>query len=595
MPNRPIGDNLGVVNRQAAMEAARNRAQANHIPPHNPGINPNIQNRPNLNNNVNINRPGMINRPTNINNNNIRNNINNANIRNNEIIHNNVRNNTNVVNNNVNRNNVNVNRNNVNVNRNQVTNITNVTNVTQNNSRNNFHGHGGQAWGMYGGGRPPGGYGGSNGFRGVGYGGWGGPSRYASYHSSWVNGGWNPNYFRSGWGSNRFYGGGGYGFGGGGYGYNNGYYGYNNNIGNSALGWGVGIGVAALGMSALFNQWGYSRYSNPYYVSPALAQPAIVVSQPVIPDQPPPVIYDYSQPIDPSAPPPPPEIITQAVSELDAARGAFKAGDYNAALAQCESALRKTPNDPMLHQFRAICLFAMQRYDEAAVPLYTVLTVGPGWDWTTLSGLYPSVDIYTQQLRNLEGYCDATPRAAAARFVLADLYLTQGHIEAAISKLREVVALQPQDRLSAQLIETLTPKPDANAASATPPGPVYDPNATNGTPPAQPTNGTPPEPPSLPTNPVPPKLVGTWTAKPDPSVTITLAMDGNKNFDWNVASSGQPNAIKGQATFDNDTLFLAPPDQPPMVGKVTWKTDRQFQFKALGGPDNDPGLEFTLN
>ena len=40
-------------------------------------------------------------------------------------------------------------------------------------------------------------------------------------------------------------------------------------------------------------------------------------------------------------------------------------------------------------------LFALGQYDEAAVPMYTVLSNGPGWDWTTLAGLYPSVDVYT--------------------------------------------------------------------------------------------------------------------------------------------------------------------------------------------------------
>ena len=98
----------------------------------------------------------------------------------------------------------------------------------------------------------------------------------------------------------------------------------------------------------------------------------------------------------------------------------------------------------------------MRRYDEAAVPFYTVLSAGPGWDWTTLIGLYPDVETYTSQLRALESFCNSTPRAASARFVLASLYLTQGSKDAAATRLREVVAIQPQDRLSAQLLQALT-------------------------------------------------------------------------------------------------------------------------------------------
>ena len=44
-------------------------------------------------------------------------------------------------------------------------------------------------------------------------------------------------------------------------------------------------------------------------------------------------------------------------------------------------------------------LFALKRYDEAAAALYAVLSVGPGWDWTTLISLYADPETYTQQLR----------------------------------------------------------------------------------------------------------------------------------------------------------------------------------------------------
>ena len=73
-------------------------------------------------------------------------------------------------------------------------------------------------------------------------------------------------------------------------------------------------------------------------------------------------------------------------------------------------ALAKVPNDSDIHEFRALCLFALGRYDEAAATLYAVLSVGPGWDWTTLIGLYPDVSVYTAQLRALESYCTGASR-----------------------------------------------------------------------------------------------------------------------------------------------------------------------------------------
>src|SRR5262249_17524474 len=104
---------------------------------------------------------------------------------------------------------------------------------------------------------------------------------------------------------------------------------------------------------------------------------------------------------------------------------AFKAGDSAQALALCDQALAKLPNDSSLHEFRGLVLFALGRYDDAAAALYAVLSVGPGWDWTTLVSLYADVAVYTAQLRALEQYCDSLAGAAAPRFVLAYHYMVQ--------------------------------------------------------------------------------------------------------------------------------------------------------------------------
>ena len=63
--------------------------------------------------------------------------------------------------------------------------------------------------------------------------------------------------------------------------------------------------------------------------------------------------------------------------------------------------------------------------------MYAVLSGGPGWDWTTESGLYPSIAVYTKQLRALEQYSRDNPQAADARFLLAYQYMLTGHNDAA--------------------------------------------------------------------------------------------------------------------------------------------------------------------
>src|SRR6202034_3803449 len=115
--------------------------------------------------------------------------------------------------------------------------------------------------------------------------------------------------------------------------------------------------------------------------------------------------------------PPPAEVADPAVAKFDAARAAFGTGDYAGALRLTDEALTVLPNDATLHEFRALVLFAVGKYDLASGPLYAVLSVGPGGDWTTMIGLYPTADVYTAQLRKLEAFVKASPRSTAGRFV----------------------------------------------------------------------------------------------------------------------------------------------------------------------------------
>ena len=159
-------------------------------------------------------------------------------------------------------------------------------------------------------------------------------------------------------------------------------------------------------------------------------------------------------------------------------RDAFAAGDYATALSLVNSAIAKVPNDTTLHEFRGLVLFATGQFKEAAGVIYAVLSAGPGWDWTTLSSLYPSIEAYTKQLRALEAYRNQHPDAADARFLLAYHYLTCGRTEAAATELKAAVKLNPQDQLSAQLLAGITaarrrrgaaaPKPDAAPPSSKP-------------------------------------------------------------------------------------------------------------------------------
>jgi tetratricopeptide (TPR) repeat protein len=292
-------------------------------------------------------------------------------------------------------------------------------------------------------------------------------------------------------------------------------------------------------------------------------------------------IYDYSQPIDTTAAPPDASVSDPAVAAFDQARDAFKAGDYTTALNLTDQALKAMPNDPSIHEFRAQVLIALQRYEEAAAELYGVLSVSPGWDWTTLIGLYPNVDVYTAQLRALEQYISAHPNSAAARFVLAYLYLTAGQNDAAIGELKNVMSLQPKDRVAAMLLDSITKSqpvaaaPGAAASSEPPPANQAQVQAQQ--PEAAANQGS---------------LEGTWTASPDPDTTITLKITGT-NYTWQVSSKGQSRQLSGQLTLGNGLLTLVQAQGgPPLVGQVAWQDANTFSFHALGGGAGDPGLTF---
>ena len=362
----------------------------------------------------------------------------------------------------------------------------------------------------------------------------------------------------------------------GGYGAYGGYGGYG--------GYGYGSGVGAWGMGSPQYGWGYSNYNNAYYGLPQMGAGQIAaptqariadrndLSQPTSgagSGQ-----YDYSQPISTTAAPPAAPVASKATASFDQAREAFRQGNYTLASQLGEQALGQMPNDPNMHQFLALTQFAQGQYDPAAAPLYAVLTIGPGWNWTTLISMYAEADTYTQQIRALEAYLKANPRSAPAHFVLGYHYLTQGHNDAAAKQFAKAAGLQPSDKLSAQLAAQLQPpasQPLSTDSSAAPTATAAAEPASQG------------------------KLVGRWAATPAQDARVSLAIQDNGDFNWAVTNPGQPaKTITGKATYANGVLTLAGQDKQlgALAGQVAWQDDNHMTFRVLGAPHDDPGLKF---
>ncbi len=393
-----------------------------------------------------------------------------------------------------------------------------------------------------------------------------------TWNSNWHHGNWNGNNWNGNW--NRPGGGGwwnGYA-----HGYRDGY--WDRPWYAQPVAWGMG----AWAMGSIFYNSGYATYSNPYYAPAAstevyydYSQPIQVVSQSTMAS-----VDTTAAPADPGAASPAaayPPAVQEGTSHGDMARDAFDKGDYAGALKEIDLALQKLPNDAALHELRALVQFAMKDYQSAAATLYAVLSAGPGWDWTTLSSLYPNVDAYTEQVHALEEFVKLHPEDPAGHFVLAYHYLTQGHNDPAVRQLRDVVRLQPSDQLAKQLLSMI----GGNAA----------PSVAEGPPPAATLTADPPNPSEV--SKIDAKqIVGNWTTERADGTTFALTLTVDDKFTWAYSRGGRKgDEFGGAYAVDGAVLVLSRADGAQMPGLVTVNQDG-FNFKLYGGPENDPGLDF---
>jgi len=348
---------------------------------------------------------------------------------------------------------------------------------------------------------------------------------HAAYH-----GYWNGNY---GYGSG--YAGGYYGYGG----YPYPYY--------RPLGWGYGM----WGLGVLAYNSGYLGYANPYYNG----YPG----------------YSYAQPI-------PVSINGQGTGSTDevlnAAIAAFQQNDFDKALDLVNQGITQAPSDAVLHEFRALVLFAKSDYQQAAATIHAVLAVGPGWNWTTLSSMYDDIAVYTAQLRALETTVRSQPDDGASRFLLAYHYMIGRNNEAAARQLQQVVTLEPTDRVAADLLKMVSP-PKAGPPTETQPPPAA--GTASAAAPVDPAT-----------------LVGTWAAARDDGSKFALALTNDGAFTWKFSPKGQKSQdLAGKYTVEGQVLALEGSEGGSLIANVTPGAGKKFNFKLLGAPAEDPGLDFS--
>lgn len=373
------------------------------------------------------------------------------------------------------------------------------------------------------------------------------------------------------------------------------------------LGWGFG----GWGLGTTVYTSGYYVYENPYY-SAALY---------------PTIVYDYSRPIPVvtrTAPATaaagatgnwPPSGQTPVLDNRDfvAALEAFRRGDYSRALSEVDIAIQSSPSDAVMHEFRSLVLFALRDYRQSAAVAHSVLAVGPGWDYTTMSSLYPDPFTYSDQLRQLEDYSRRNPRAADAHFLLAYHSMINSRKEVAAAELQQVINLMPNDRLAVELLTMVKGPPKAaaptqiaqnNSASSTP-SRTYDGTTTllSNTPyeprqspstalaSAAPATATsaPPAPEAVDKS----RLPGTWNASRTDGSKFQLQLTDDGKFTWTYSSPNhQDEELTGSYSIEGPVLILERGEGGALAGVAKFTGDAQMNFKLVGAPTEDQGLDF---
>jgi tetratricopeptide (TPR) repeat protein len=335
---------------------------------------------------------------------------------------------------------------------------------------------------------------------------------------------------------------------------------WNGNIFNN---WGVGPvgwGLTMWGLNSLRYNFGYTAYVNPFVVQAPVAVPVPV-----------PVYENYSQPLVnvvqavPESGQEPPRMPETASQAFNAAQAAFKDSDYATALVKTEQALKDFPDDPVLHEFRALVCFAQGKYKQASTILHALLASGPGWDWTTMSSLYASTKTYEGQLAALERATGERPEDPALQFLLAYHFMTIGNAEGAKAALAQAKKLLPNDPVVAQLAGA--GGVESARAEAKPPPAAAD---------------------------VKLDIVGAWSAPRGDGGTIGLALTKDGAFTWTVTDkAGKKDSFDGTFTLESDLLILERKSGGALMGKTTPLAADKFLFRVLGSDDTDPGLTFS--
>jgi hypothetical protein len=155
--------------------------------------------------------------------------------------------------------------------------------------------------------------------------------------------------------------------------------------------------------------------------------------------------------------------------------------------------------------------------------------------------------------------------------VLAWHYLTGEYADAALRQFKLATSVQPEDALSAQMIQLLErPQQQLAAAPAVQPAADAAPTGKEG------------------------RSAGTWTARPGVDMHIALTFHEGGRYTWQVRRQGNAQQFEGKCSNERGVLTLVEDhDDTKLVSRLNWSDETHFVFKVMGAGPGDPGLSFT--
>jgi hypothetical protein len=89
-------------------------------------------------------------------------------------------------------------------------------------------------------------------------------------------------------------------------------------------------------------------------------------------------------------------------------------------------------------------------------------------------------------------------------------------------------------------------------------------------------------------------ITGNWKSSRSDGSNFALTLNGDKTFSWSFTPKQQPaQSFDGTYSVEGNVVALERKGGGSLVAAITDNDSSHFNFKIVGAPNEDPGLNFT--